>query len=308
MTFQQLLLSIQEYWAEKGCVIQQPYDMEVGAGTMHPATFFRVLGPEPWKVAFCQPSRRPADGRFGENPMRVYKHYQFQVILKPSPLDVQDIYLDSLRAFGVDPLEHDVRFEEDNWESPTLGAAGVGWQVTMDGMEISQFTYFQQAGGHELSPVSVELTYGLERICMLLNDIRNIFDIPWNEHVTYGEVRLQEEIEQSIYSLREANVKFFLQQFEQWESEADRLLRRAEEGREEAEPMPLVLPAYEAALKCSHIFNVLDARRALGVSERAACIQRVRRLACRSADAYLEQREGLGFPLLKESAKAPGQA
>ncbi|MDX1389029.1 MAG: glycine--tRNA ligase subunit alpha [Acidobacteriota bacterium] len=289
MTFQELLINIQQYWGEQGCILQQPYDLEVGAGTMHPDTFFRVLGPEPWKVGYFQPSRRPADGRFGENPMRVYKHYQYQVILKPAPLDIQELYLGSLRAFGVDPLEHDIRFEEDNWEAPTLGAAGVGWQVVMDGMEISQFTYFQQTGGHDLAPISVELTYGMERICMFLNDIRNIFDIPWNDDVTYGEVRLQEEREQSEYSFREADVGFFREQFNRWETEAGRVL--------EIET-PLVLPAYEGALKCSHLFNVLDARGAFSVTERAAYIQRIRRLACRCADAYLVQREALGFPLL----------
>ncbi len=298
MNLQQLLMGIQSFWADRGCVVHQPYDMEVGAGTMHPETFFRVLGPEPWRVAYCQPSRRPVDGRFGENPMRVYKHFQFQVILKPAPLDVQEQYLDSLRAFGIDPLEHDIRFEEDNWESPTLGAAGVGWQVVMDGMEISQFTYFQQAGGQELAPVSVELTYGLERICMFLNDIRNIFDIPWNEHATYGDVRFREEVEHSTYSFEVADVALFRRQFEDWEREADRLLRRERPGSEGPEPAPLVLPALEAALKCSHLFNVLDARGALSVTERAAWIQRIRRLACRTADAYLAQRRAAGFPLL----------
>lgn len=288
MNLQELLLSIQRFWAAHGCLLQQPYDLEVGAGTMHPDTFFRVLGPEPWRVAYCQPSRRPADGRFAENPMRVYKHYQFQVILKPAPLDVQQLYLDSLRAFGIDPTEHDIRFEEDNWESPTLGAAGVGWQVVMDGMEISQFTYFQHSGGIELRPISVELTYGLERICMFLNDIRNIFEIPWNEDVRYGEVRREEEIEHSTYSLREADVDFCRQQFSSWEHEAERLLER-----------PLVLPAYEAALRCSHLFNVLDARGAFSVTERQMSIQRVRRLSCRCAAAHLERREQLGFPLLQ---------
>jgi glycyl-tRNA synthetase alpha chain len=290
VNFQRLLLGIQGYWADRGCVIQQPYDVEVGAGTMHPDTFLRVLGPEPWRVAYCQPSRRPGDGRYGENPMRVYKHYQFQVVLKPSPLDVQAEYLGSLRAFGIDPLEHDIRFEEDNWESPTLGAAGVGWQVLMDGMEISQFTYFQQAGGRELAPVSVELTYGIERICMFLNDIRSIFDIPWNDRgITYGDVRRREEVEHSIYSFREADAAFFREQFERWEREADRLV-----AREEA---PLVVPAHEAVLKCSHLFNVLDARGAISVTERAAFIQRIRKLACRVADAYVAQREAAGFPL-----------
>jgi glycyl-tRNA synthetase alpha chain len=305
MTFQDLLLAIQAYWAGRGCILQQPYDVEVGAGTMHPDTFFRVLGPEPWRVAYCQPSRRPGDGRYGENPMRVYKHYQFQVILKPAPLDVQDLYLDSLRAFGVLPLEHDIRFEEDNWESPTLGAAGVGWQVLMDGMEISQFTYFQQSGGVELHPVSVELTYGLERICMFLNDIRNIFDIPWNETVTYGEVRRREEVEHSAYSFREADVPFFREQLARWEAEAQRLLAEPGEGASLREHGVLVIPAYEAALKCSHLFNVLDARGALSVTERAASIQRIRKLACRAAESYLAQREAAGYPLLHGARDVP---
>jgi glycyl-tRNA synthetase alpha chain len=289
MNFQSLLLGIQQFWAERGCVMQQPYDLEIGAGTMHPDTFFRVLGPEPWRIAYCQPSRRPVDGRFGENPMRVYKHYQFQVILKPAPQDVQQQYLDSLRAFGIDPLEHDIRFEEDNWEAPTLGAAGVGWQVVMDGMEISQFTYFQQSGGLELSPISVELTYGIERICMFLNDIRNIFDIPWNDDLTYGDIRHAEEVEHSAYSFNEASIPLLAGQFEQWESEAVRLLELE---------MPLALPAFEATLRCSHLFNVLDARGAFSVTERAASIQRIRRLSCRCASAYLAKREASGFPLL----------
>jgi len=277
MNFQGLLLGISSFWADRGCVLQQPYDIEVGAGTMHPDTFLRVLGPEPWKVAYCQPSRRPGDGRYGENPMRVYKHYQFQVILKPSPIDVQRVYLDSLRAFGIDPLEHDIRFEEDNWESPTLGAAGVGWQVVMDGMEISQFTYFQQAGGIELSPISVELTYGIERICMFLNDIKNIFDIPWNDAgITYGDVRHREEVEHSTYSFREADVPFFRAQFESWEKEASRLVE-----------LPLVVPAHEAVLKCSHLFNILDSSNSIGVTERTAYILRVRQLAVGIAKAYV---------------------
>jgi glycyl-tRNA synthetase alpha chain len=301
MTFQQLLQAIQRFWGERGCVLQQPYDLEVGAGTMHPDTFFRTLGPEPWSVAYCQPSRRPVDGRFGENPMRVYKHYQYQVILKPAPLDIQDQYLQSLRAFGVDPGEHDIRFEEDNWESPTLGAAGVGWQVVMDGMEISQFTYFQQVGGQDVAPISVELTYGIERICMFLNDIRNIFDIPWNEALSYGEVRHREEVEHSGYSFERADVALLQRHFEDWQAEALRLL---EPPGDSADAGALVLPAYEATLKCSHLFNVLDARGALSVTERAACIQRIRRLACRCAEAYLEQRQAAGFPLLDRSSAA----
>ena len=306
MTFQQLLLAIQSFWAEQGCLLQQPYDVEIGAGTMHPDTFFRVLGPEPWNVAYCQPSRRPVDGRFGENPMRVYKHYQFQVILKPAPLGIQQLYLDSLTAFGIDPLEHDIRFEEDNWESPTLGAAGVGWQVVMDGMEISQFTYLQQCGGHELAPVSGELTYGIERICMFLNDIRNIFDIPWNDAVSYGEVRHAEEVEHSDYSFNFADISFFGEQFERWEAEAERLLEPA--ARHETAPRPLVLPAYDAVLKCSHLFNVLDARGAFSVTERAAFIQRIRKLACRCAGAYLQQRDQAGYPLLSAAAPDEGES
>jgi len=279
VTFQELMLGIQHFWAGEGCVLHQPYDLEVGAGTMHPETFFRVLGPDPWRVAYCQPSRRPVDGRFGENPMRVYKHFQFQVILKPSPLDVQERYLESLRAFGIDPQQHDIRFEEDNWESPTLGAAGVGWQVVMDGMEISQFTYFQQSGGEELSPISVELTYGIERICMFLNDIRNIFDIPWNDHVTYGDVRHFEEVDHSEYAFNEADTGWFVEQFDRWEAESRRLVER--------KPAPLIFPAYEATLKCSHLFNTLDARGAYSVTERAATIQRIRRLSCLCARAWL---------------------
>jgi len=300
LTFQQLLQAIERYWGDRGCVLQQPYDIEVGAGTMHPDTFFRALGPEPWRVAYCQPSRRPVDGRFGENPMRVYKHYQYQVILKPAPHDIQQQYLDSLRAFGIDPAEHDIRFDEDNWESPTLGAAGVGWQVLMDGMEISQFTYFQQVGGLELAPISVELTYGIERICMFLNDIRSIFDIPWNRQLSYGEVRHAEEVEHSAYSFEEADVPMLQRHFGDWQREAGRLLDRqrpAAQGSAEPRPAPLVLPAFEATLKCSHLFNLLDARGAFSVTERAASIQRIRRLACRCAEAYLVQRERAGFPL-----------
>jgi glycyl-tRNA synthetase alpha chain len=304
VTFQELMLGIQNYWAGQGCVLQQPYDIEIGAGTMHPDTFFRVLGPEPWRVAYCQPSRRPVDGRFGKNPMRVYKHFQFQVIIKPAALDIQELYLGSLRAFGIDPLEHDIRFEEDNWEAPTLGAAGVGWQVVMDGMEISQFTYFQQVGGQELTPISVELTYGIERICMYLNDIQNVFDIPWNDRITYGDVRHAEEVEHSDYSFNEADVELLDDQFRSWEAEARRLLARKETGEQGPLPRPLVLPAYEAVLKCSHLFNVLDARGALSVTERAALIQRIRRLACDCGSGWLAQRERAGFPLVSKARSA----
>ena len=296
LNFQQLILALQQFWAGEGAVIQQPYDVEMGAGTMHPDTFFRVLGPEPWRVAYCAPSRRPVDGRYGQNPFRLYRHYQFQVVLKPSPEDVQEIYLRSLASFGIDPREHDIRFEEDNWESPTLGAAGVGWQVTMDGMEISQFTYFQQAGGIELSPIAAEITYGSERIAMFLNGVASVFDLAWNDTVTYGDVRLQEEIEFSRHNFEAADVDRQLRMFQQHEEEAQRLLKQG-----------LVLPAYDHALRCSHAFNVLEARGAISVTERTGFIQRVRRLAVGCAKEYVRQREALGFPLLRKGAPAPGR-
>ena len=287
LNFQNLILALQQFWASQGVVLQQPYDVEVGAGTMHPDTFFRVLGPEPWRVAYCSPSRRPVDGRYGQNPFRVYRHYQFQVVLKPSPADVQDLYLKSLAAFGIDHKVHDIRFEEDNWESPTLGAWGVGWQVLMDGMEITQFTYFQQAGGLELSPISAEITYGSERICMFVNGVDNVFDLEWTEGVSYGDVRLQEEIEFSKHNFEAAEVTLQNRLFEQYEAEGHRLLKRG-----------LVLPAYDYALRCSHTFNVLEARGAISVTERTGFIQRVRRLAVGCAREYLKSREALGYPLL----------
>jgi len=295
-TLQELILALSEFWADQGCVLQQPYDLEVGAGTMHPDTFLRVLGPEPWRVAYVQPSRRPADGRYGDNPFRLAKHYQLQVILKPSPPDVQALYVKSLEAMGVDLAVHDLRFEEDNWEAPTLGAWGVGWQVMLDGMEITQFTYFQQAGGLELAPISAEITYGLERITMFLGLSRSIYDISWVaprdgvdgvRGVDYGQVRHQDEVEFSKYYFEVADVEFLRAQFEGWERESGRCLER-----------DLVLPAYEGALKCSHLFNVLDARGAVSVTERVALIRRVRRLAVACAEAYVESRERLGFPLL----------
>jgi glycyl-tRNA synthetase alpha chain len=291
-SFQELILRLSDFWAAQGCVIQQPYDLEVGAGTMHPDTFLRVLGPEPWNVAYVQPSRRPADARYGENPFRLGKHYQLQVILKPSPKDVQAIYVESLKALGIDLGIHDLRFEEDNWEAPTLGAWGVGWQVMLDGMEITQFTYFQQAGGLELQPISAELTYGLERITMFLGLSRSVYDIDWvPEGVDYGQVRHQDELEFSKYYFEVADVKFLRQQFEGNESEARRCLEAA-----------LVLPAYECALKCSHLFNVLDSRGAISVTERVALIKRVRSLAVACAHEYVSSREQLGFPLLQEAA------
>jgi len=288
VTFQELILSLTQFWSRHDAVIQQPYDLEVGAGTMHPDTFFRVLGPEPWRAAYCSPSRRPVDGRYGENPFRVYRHYQFQVILKPSPPDVQDLYLESLSAFGVSVAEHDIRFEEDNWESPTLGAAGVGWQVMLDGMEISQFTYFQQAGGLELSPVSAELTYGSERIAMFLAGIENVFDLPWNAACTYGDLRKEEEAQFSRFNFEAADLDLHLRLFAHYESEAGRLL---EQG--------LYLPAYDFCLRCSHTFNVLDARGAVSTTERPGYIGRVRRIACACAEAHLKSREAAGFPLLR---------
>jgi glycyl-tRNA synthetase alpha chain len=299
-SFQELILRLSEFWAGEGCVLQQPYDLEVGAGTMHPDTFLRVLGPEPWRVAYVQPSRRPADGRYGDNPFRLGKHYQFQVILKPAPADIQTLYVKSLEAMGLDLSVHDLRFEEDNWEAPTLGAWGVGWQVMLDGMEVTQFTYFQQAGGLELDPISVEITYGLERITMFLALSRSIYDIDWvpaseSGGFTYGQVRQQDEYESSKYCFEVADVEFLQAQFEGWERESGRCL--------EAD---LVLPAYECALKCSHAFNVLDARGAVSVTERVALIRRVRMMAIGCAKKYVERREALGWPLLPEGDPRKG--
>jgi len=288
-SFQELILALSEFWAGAGCVLQQPYDLEVGAGTMHPDTFLRVLGPEPWKVAYVQPSRRPADGRYGDNPFRLYKHTQFQVILKPAPLDVQALYVKSLEAMGIDLAVHDLRFEEDNWEAPTLGAWGVGWQVMLDGMEITQFTYFQQAGGLDLEPISCEITYGLERITMFLGLEKSIYDIRWvPDGVSYRQVRWQDEYEFSRYNFEVADVDFLRAQLDGYEREAKRCLDAG-----------IVLPAYECALKCSHLFNLLDARGAVSVTDRVGLMKRVRDLAIGCAQAYLESRERLGFPLLE---------
>ncbi len=291
VTFQSLILKLQNFWAERGCLIETPLDLEVGAGTMHPATFLRVLGPEPFNVGYVQPSRRPADGRYADNPFRLEKHYQFQVILKPSPLEVQDLYLDSLRSLGLDLTKHDIRFEEDNWESPTLGAWGMGWQILLDGMEITQFTYFQQAGGIDLAPVSAELTYGLERLTMFLSRKSSVFDIEWGAGFGYGAVRQQDEYEFSKYYFEVANIDMHWELLEMYESEA----RRCLDAR-------LVLPAYELTLKCSHIFNTLDARGAISVTERVGVIKRVRDLAVRCAEQYVDMRRELGFPLLRQKA------
>jgi len=291
-TFQSLIQTLQNFWAERGCLIDYPLDLEVGAGTMHPSTFLRVLGPEPWKVAYVQPSRRPADGRYGDNPFRLGKHYQFQVILKPSPLEVQDLYLDSLRALGLDLTRHDIRFEEDNWESPTLGAWGVGWQVLLDGMEITQFTYFQQAGGIDLAPISAEITYGLERLTMFLARQGSVFEIDWAPGVAYGPVRKQEEYEFSRYYFEVASVDLHWKLFDSYEGEARRCLDAG-----------LVLPAYDWTLKCSHVFNTLDARGAVSVTERVGVIKRVRDLAVRCASDFLASRTKLDFPLMTEEER-----
>ncbi len=294
-SFQDLILDLSRFWADRECVLQQPYDLEVGAGTMHPDTFLRVLGPEPWRVAYTQPSRRPADARYGDNPFRLGKHYQFQVVLKPSPSDVQAVYVQSLQAMGIDLRVHDLRFEEDNWEAPTLGASGVGWQVMLDGMEITQFTYFQQAGGMELDPISVEITYGLERITMFLSLCRNVYDMDWVAGgLSYGQVRHQDEVESSKYYFELADVDFLEVQFDGMEREARRCLEAG-----------VVFPAYECTLRCSHAFNVLDARGAISATERVARIRRVRDLAVACANLYVESREAKGHPLL---ARAGGGA
>lgn len=289
MNFQDLILSLQKYWADYGCVIGQPYDLEVGAGTFNPHTFLRVLGPEPWNVAYVEPSRRPTDGRYGENPNRLQHYYQFQVILKPCPDNVQDIYLSSLRKLGIDSKIHDIRFVEDDWESPTLGAWGLGWEVWLDGMEITQFTYFQQVGGFDLKPVSAELTYGLERIAMYLQEKDNVYDLEWVNEVSYGDVHHQSEVEWSTYNFEMADIKMLFQLFDDFERECKAIIRKG-----------LMLPAYDYVLKCSHVFNLLDARGAISVTERTRFIARVRNMARLVAEAYYEQRKEMGFPLLKK--------
>jgi glycyl-tRNA synthetase alpha chain len=292
LTFQELLLRLEEYWTRRDCILQQPYDIEVGAGTMHPETFLRVLGPEPYRVVYAQPSRRPADGRYGENPNRLYKHTQLQVILKPAPDNAQDLYLESLATIGINLKEHDVRFEEDNWEAPTLGAWGIGWQVLLDGLEITQFTYFQQSGGQNLDPISVELTYGLDRIAAYLQGVDNVFDVRWSNTTSYRQVRLAEEQQLSAYSFDHADAVSTRKQFELNEAEAKRILDawpKSETAMLERFPL---LAAYELTLKCSHLFNLLDARGAISVTERAAMIGRVRKLAVRVADLWLRQRRG----------------
>lgn len=290
MTFQQLIMSLQQYWADQGCVILQPYDMAMGAGTFHPATFLRAIGPEPWNTAYVQPSRRPTDGRYGENPNRLQHYYQFQVMLKPSPKNIQELYLGSLKMLGIDTLVHDVRFVEDNWESPTLGAWGLGWEVWLNGMEVTQFTYFQQVGGLECKPVTGEITYGLERIAMYLQGVKSLFDLVWTEGpqgvVTYGDVFHQNEVEQSAYNFEYANVEELFKQFEHCEAQSQLLIEK-----------DLPLPAYEQMLSASHTFNLLDARHAISVTERQRFILRIRNLSRAVAEAYHSRREDLGFPL-----------
>jgi glycyl-tRNA synthetase alpha chain len=291
LTFQQIILKLNQYWDSQGCVLLQPYDMEMGAGTFHTATFLRSIGPEPWNAAYVQPCRRPKDGRYGDNPNRLQHYYQYQVVMKPSPDDFQDVYLGSLKALGIDPKKNDIRFVEDDWESPTLGASGLGWEVWLNGMEVTQFTYFQQAGGLECKPVLGELTYGLERLAMYLQGKDSIFDLVWVDGVTYRDVYHQNEVEQSKYNFELANTDMLFRHFGEYEAEAKRLM--------EAQ---CVLPAYEMVMKCSHTFNLLDARGAISVTERAAYIGRVRALARLVAQAYFKSREALGFPLVKESA------
>ncbi len=291
MNFQDVIHNLQKFWGDRGCVLVQPYDMEVGAGTFHPATLLKALGPEPWKTAYVQPSRRPTDGRYGENPNRLQHYYQYQVIIKPSPPDIQQLYLESLKVLGVDPLEHDIRFVEDDWESPTLGAAGLGWEIWLDGMEVTQFTYFQKTGSMDLSPISVELTYGLERISMYLQGVDNVFDLKWNDEITYRDVFHQQEVEQSKYNFEIADIDMLFDNFNKYETEAHKVLKH-----------DIVLPAYECCLKCSHIFNLLDARGAISVTERTGYIKRIRDIARACSKIYVEQREALGFPLLKDEA------
>ena len=293
MKFQEVILALQEFWSGQGCILAQPYDVEKGAGTMSPWTFLRVLGPEPWNVAYVEPSRRPADGRYGDNPNRLYQHHQFQVIMKPSPDNIQELYLESLARLGIRAAEHDIRFVEDNWESPTLGAWGLGWEVWLDGMEITQFTYFQQVGSQDVKPVSVEITYDLERLAMYIQGVENVYDIAWTDDVTYGDVFHQNEFEQSTYAFDLSDEALLFDLFDKYEAETVRVIGAGH-----------VHPAHDYVLKCSHTFNLLDARGAISVSQRTAFIGRVRKLARLCAEAYLAQREALGYPMLKKEGKA----
>ncbi|MCD5256845.1 glycine--tRNA ligase subunit alpha [Pediococcus pentosaceus] len=290
LSVQEIILTLQKYWADQGCMLMEAYDTEKGAGTMSPYTFLRAIGPEPWNAAYVEPSRRPADGRYGENPNRLYQHHQFQVVMKPSPENIQELYLGSLKALGIDPLEHDIRFVEDNWENPSMGCAGVGWEVWLDGMEVTQFTYFQQVGGLEVNPVTSEVTYGLERLSSYIQDVESVFNLEWGNGVSYGDIFREPEFEHSKYSFEESNQAMLEKMFNDFEAEANRLI---EEG--------LVHPAYDYILKCSHTFNLLDARGTVSVTERAGFLSRIRNMARKVARAFVEEREKLGFPLLKNN-------
>ncbi|WP_125768062.1 glycine--tRNA ligase subunit alpha [Companilactobacillus furfuricola] len=287
LNIQNMILTLQRFWGEKGCMLMQAYDTEKGAGTMSPYTFLRAIGPEPWNAAYVEPSRRPADGRYGENPNRLYQHHQFQLVMKPAPENIQEYYLDSLRALGIEPLEHDIRFVEDNWENPSMGCAGVGWEVWLDGMEVTQFTYFQQVGGLQCHPVTSEITYGVERLAEYIQDVNSVYDLEWGDGVLYGDIFKEPEYEHSKYSFEESNQDMLFQAFNDYEKEANRLM-----------DLGLVHPAYDYILKCSHTFNLLDARGAISVTERAAYLSRIRRMAHKVAAAFVAEREKLGFPLL----------
>ncbi len=293
LTFQEIILTLQNYWSDKGCLLMQSYDTEKGAGTMSPYTFLRAIGPEPWNAAYVEPSRRPGDGRYGENPNRLFQHHQFQVVMKPSPENIQELYLDSLVLLGIDPLKHDIRFVEDNWENPSMGCAGLGWEVWLDGMEITQFTYFQQVGGLECYPVTSEITYGLERLASYIQDVDSVYDIQWTKGVKYGEIFIQPEYEHSKYAFEQSNQSLLLQLFDDYEKEAT---AQIEAG--------LVHPAYDYVLKCSHTFNLLDARGAVSVTERAGYLARIRKMARAIAQAFVTEREKLGYPLLKEKSNS----
>ncbi len=288
MYFQEIILELQKFWSQNNCVLAQPYDIEKGAGTMNPLTFLKALGPEPWNVAYVEPSRRPKDGRYGDNPNRLFQHHQFQVVMKPSPDNIQEIYLDSLTALNIEPEKHDIRFVEDNWESPTLGAWGLGWEVWLDGMEITQFTYFQQVGSLDCRPVSVEITYGLERIAMYLQEKDNVYDIEWADGISYGDIFHRAEVEHSIYNFEQADSAMLFKLFDMYEAEAKRVIGNG-----------LVLPAYDNVLKCSHVFNLLDSRGAISVTQRTGYISKVRNLSRLCAQSYVDQRQDIGYPLLK---------
>ncbi|HJE14727.1 MAG TPA: glycine--tRNA ligase subunit alpha [Lapidilactobacillus dextrinicus] len=290
LNVQEMILTLQKFWAQKGCMLMEAYDTEKGAGTMSPYTFLRAIGPEPWNAAYVEPSRRPADGRYGENPNRLFQHHQFQVIMKPSPKNIQEYYLDSLRELGIEPLEHDIRFVEDNWENPSMGCAGVGWEVWLDGMEVTQFTYFQQVGGLTVDPVTSEITYGVERLASYIQEVNNVFELEWGDGVLYGDIFKEPEYEHSKYAFEESDQEMLLTFFNDYEKEALRLIK-----------LGLVHPAYDYVLKCSHTFNLLDARGAVSVTERAGYLSRIRRLAHQVAQAFVDEREKLGFPLLKHA-------